>query len=164
VLREARHSTARDGKRPMTQEEAADRIGIGLRTLIRYEEGSVLVPPDVILRASEVYGQPALCNRYCRELCPIGQATKADVLQTDLPTSVLRLQHHQTQMLKTMESLVAIAADGQVTSDELPLLEEILGVHLALGQAIEALVLAAASSGADVTAVIRRQQRAGRVA
>lgn len=158
MLREARHSTARDGKRPMTQEEAADRIGIGLRTLIRYEEGSVLVPPDVILRASEVYGQPALCNRYCRELCPIGQATKADVLQTDLPTSVLRLQHHQTQMLKTMESLVAIAADGRVTKDELPALEEILEIHIALGQAIEGLVLAAASSGVNLASVIQRKQ------
>lgn len=72
MLESARLATAKNGGRPMTQEEAAYRIGIGVRTLVRYEEGSVLVPPDVILRASEVYGQPALCNRYCRTLCPIG--------------------------------------------------------------------------------------------
>jgi len=158
MLREARHSTARDGKRPMTQEEAADRIGVGLRTLVRYEDGGVLPPPDVILRASEVYGQPSLCARYCRELCPIGQATKADVLQADFPTSVLRLQHEQRQMARTMESLISIAADGRVTKDELPALEEILEAHIALGQAIEGLVLAAASSGVNVASVIQRKQ------
>jgi transcriptional regulator with XRE-family HTH domain len=142
----------------MTQEEAADRIGVGLRTLVRYEDGGVLPPPDVILRASEVYGQPSLCARYCREMCPIGQATKADVLQTDLPTSVLRLQHEQSQMLQTMGTLISIAADGRVTKDELPALEEILEAHIALGQAIEGLVLAAASSGVNLASVIQRKQ------
>lgn len=159
MLKEARHMTAKGGNRPMTQEEAADRIGVGVRTLVRYEEGSVLPPPDVILRASEVYQQPSLCARYCRELCPIGQATKADVLEMDLPTSVLRLQHQQNQMLRTMETLVSIASDGRVTQDELPALEEILEIHIALGQAIEGLVLAAASSGVNIASVIQRQQR-----
>lgn len=158
MLKEARHMTAKDGNRPVTQEEAADRIGVGVRTLVRYEEGSVLPPPDVILRASEVYGQPSLCARYCREMCPIGQATKADVLQTDLPTSVLRLQHEQSQMLQTMGTLISIAADGRVTKDELPALEEILEAHIALGQAIEGLVLAAASSGVNLASVIQRKQ------
>ena len=158
MLKEARHMTAKDGNRPVTQEEAADRIGVGVRTLFRCEEGSVLPPPDVILRASEVYGQPSLCARYCREMCPIGQATKADVLQTDLPTSVLRLQHEQSQMLQTMGTLISIAADGRVTKDELPALEEILEAHIALGQAIEGLVLAAASSGVNLASVIQRKQ------
>lgn len=159
MLKEARHMTARDGNKPITQEDAADRIGVGVRSLVRYEDGSVLPPPDVILRASEVYRQPSLCAGDCRELCPIGQATKADVLEVDFPTSVLRLQHQQNQMSRTMETLISIASDGRVTKDELPDLEEILHAHIVLGQAIEGLVLAAASSGVNIASVIQRQQQ-----
>ena len=99
-------------------EAAAFHLHIGSRTLVNYENGITRVPPETALLMADVYGQPALPARYCKEICPIGQKHACNVEDRSLAESVLGLLKEHRDVGKKLDILVEIASDGIITSDE----------------------------------------------
>ena len=102
----------------LSQEEASWRLHIGRRTLSDYENAKSLVPPDVIDKMAEVYGQPALRQRYCFGYCPLGKIHD-QIEETDFSTAVLGLINEHNHLGELLKQLIAIAADGRIGDDEI---------------------------------------------
>lgn len=120
-------------------EGAAFDLHIGTRTLVNYENGHTLIPPDVVLKMSEVYEQPRLAARYCSERCPIGQRYAHKVKDKSLARSVLSIIKELNDVKAIRETLVAIAADGQIDANERAAWEMVIQELSELGQEIETL-------------------------
>jgi len=65
----------------LTLEEAAFSIGIGVRTLCRYEAGEKHPPADVITGMIKAYHRFDLAEHYCKNVCPLGQVWKKLILK-----------------------------------------------------------------------------------
>lgn len=135
MLKEARK------KAGLSIQEAAFRLHIGSRTLLNYENGYSMVPPDIVLKAAEVYNEPLLCARYCVESCPIGQVYATPVEIRDLASSVLGLLKEEADVHSIMHKLVTIAQDGEITQEEIDEFRSILQELIELEQKIETLKL-----------------------
>lgn len=128
-------------KAGLSIQEAAFRLHIGSRTLVSYENGYTLMPPDVVIKAAEVYNEPLLCARYCTESCPIGQVFTQPVEVRSLAEAVLSLMKEYNDIQEMRNKLIEVAADGVITEDELPIFRKILDELLDLEQRIEELKL-----------------------
>lgn len=141
-------------------EAAAFKLHIGSRTLINYENGHTLVPPEIVLKMAEVYGQPVLTAKYCADYCPIGQVYAYPLVDKDLATIVLGFlkEHNDVRLIRSR--LIEIAADGLITEEEIPEFEAILNELLDLEQKIEELKLWAARLLPIATMIRRRKEKA----
>jgi transcriptional regulator with XRE-family HTH domain len=129
----------------LSQEQAAEILHIGRRTLSDYENGKTLVPPDVALDMSKVYGKTEIYARYCADMCPIGQVYAHKVEQKDLALAVLGLLKEYNDVGQIREGLIAIAADGEVDPEEIPEFERFMDELSHLEQKLFNLRLIAAS-------------------
>ncbi len=143
----------------LSREAAAFQLHIGNRTLNNYEHEITIVPPDVALKMQDVYGDPTLTAHYCSDYCPIGQIF-AHSVSTDhnLCTAVLGLLKEQNDFAKVRESLVEIAADGEIDLEELPAFENIMEELMDLEKKIEEIKLAAASMISIPTMMQKRKR------
>jgi len=106
-------------KRKMSLEEASFRCHIGRRTLCKYEAGESIPPPDVVLRMSEVYQEPILTQRYCRE-CPIGQKYSYEVLDNvnlDPATVLLKLISEYREAGQVLDRLLELTVNKNSRQD-----------------------------------------------
>ncbi|MBC7340922.1 MAG: helix-turn-helix transcriptional regulator [Clostridia bacterium] len=113
MLKEARK------KAGLSQQEAADRLNIGRRTLTSYENGHTIAPPEVVLKMAEVYGDQALPGRWCARACPIGRVIAYDYECDNLAGVVLGVLKEMDDAERVKSRLVAIAADGRLEGSEL---------------------------------------------
>lgn len=102
----------------LSQEEAAWKLHIGRRTLSDYENQKTLVPPDVLDAMAYLYKKPSLRNMYCTEYCPLGRLHDR-IEDTEFSTAVLALINEHNHLGDLLKELIAIAADGKITEDEL---------------------------------------------
>lgn len=113
----------------MSRINVADSLGISESSLKNYETGvTLVVPSDVVLRMSKLYNAPELRNHYCRNMCPLGtiQAPDLDVEQLHLDRLTIKLLNSIKEIGGVRDSLIEIAADGIIDSNEKPELEKIL--------------------------------------
>lgn len=75
--------------------------------------------PDEVLRLSQKYGKPSLCNYYCSNQCPIGQEYVPEVRVKDLSAIVLEMLASLNSVQKQKDRLIEIAADGRISGDEI---------------------------------------------
>jgi transcriptional regulator with XRE-family HTH domain len=61
-------------------EEAAFQLHISTKTLLNYEHGASLPPPETVLAMSRLYREPWMTQVYCRRDCAIGRAYSYEVL------------------------------------------------------------------------------------
>jgi hypothetical protein len=69
---------------------------------------------------AKAYGKPELCNYYCTHECPIGQKYVPQLEINDLAHLALQLISSINSFEKTKDRLIEIAADGQISEEELP--------------------------------------------
>lgn len=105
-----------------TREKASELIGfVSASRIEKYETGKSPVRPEEVLAMEDIY-KPAdidLCNYYCSHECPIGQKYVPQLEIKDLSNLVLQLLTSITTFEKSKERLMEIAADGEVSDDEL---------------------------------------------
>lgn len=123
-------------KARLSMEEAAFRANIGTRTLAKYEAGKT-PPPDVALKLAEVYEDPDLIASYCSRECPIGRIFRPEVKTVDIAVATLRLLSELKDVNETIDRLIQIARDGQISSAEISDFERILKELGELHQEIE---------------------------
>lgn len=75
--------------------------------------------PDEVLKMSDGYKNPSLCNHYCARECSIGQKYVPKVEIKDLSQIVLQMLASLNAMHQKQERLIEITADGQITGDEI---------------------------------------------
>ena len=133
----------------LSREEAAHRCFIGARTLADYESGRT-VPPDVVMRMAEVYGEPALTADYCSKICPIGQVLAHSLNRSEFAVTVLRVLKEFADVERLKDSLVCIAADGELHEHELDEFEAIMKEMVELEKCISELKFFALRHGVEI--------------
>lgn len=141
----ARKEAAEYNERLSSREGAAELLGISSSTLADYELGiTKFVPVDKVVLMADLYNRPELRTGYCKYECPIGKHIPLATSVSGIEGIALRLiWEFDSDKIKDMEKkLVDIAADGLISEDEKPILEEIIGRLDELSIAISELKLA----------------------
>lgn len=141
----ARKEAAEYNERLSSREGAAELLGISPSTLADYELGiTKFVPVDKVVLMADLYNRPELRTGYCKFECPIGKHIPLATSVSGIEGIALRLiREFDSDKIKEMQrNLVDIAADGVVSEDEKPVLEDILGRLDELSIAISELKLA----------------------
>ena len=104
----------------LTREEAAELLeSISPERLVRIENGKFPIQPDEVCIMAQKYKEPSLCNYYCANECPIGQKYVPEVKMQDLSDIVLQMLAFVNTMKNKQDRLIEIAADGEITDEEL---------------------------------------------
>ena len=125
----ARKEAARYNERLYSREGAAELLGISVSTLADYELGiTKVVPVDKVVLMAELYNCPELKTGYCKHECPIGKTMPMATQVAGIEGIVLRLirELDSENITDIKKAFVEIAADGIISDDEKPELEEML--------------------------------------
>lgn len=129
VYFQARKAAAVYNEKLFSREGAAELLGVSVSTLADYELGTVkVVPVDKAVLMADLYNCPELKRLYCKNECPIGKRMPIATEAKGIEGIALRMiQKFDPESLKDMKSsLVDIAADGTISEEEKPQLENIL--------------------------------------
>lgn len=125
-LCKARLQAAEYNEKFFSKEYAAEQLHISASQLQDYELGiTKCIPPDNILRMSDIYNAPELRYLYCREMCPLGYDVPQIVLN-NLDRITLKALSTFRKIEGATELLLDISEDGKITKDEGPKLKEVL--------------------------------------
>lgn len=104
----------------LTREEASELLEtMSPERIEKIESERAPLHPDEVLLMSDKYKQPALCNYYCANQCPIGAQYVPEIQRKDLSQIVLETVASLNAMQKKKDRLIEITVDGQITDDEL---------------------------------------------
>lgn len=114
------YQTARESS-GLTQEKAAERIGVSTESIRIYESGKRIPPDDVVVRMVDIYDARYLAYQHIKEnVKAAGSLIPSNVEIKDLPTAVLRLQKEVNDFMKIREQMIDITCDGVISEDERP--------------------------------------------
>ena len=122
----ARMAAAGKNERLSSREGASEETGIDRKRMQRIEIGTLNPYPEEVMLMADAYHAPELMNFYCTSACPIGQkiVPKAELRELDRLT--VKFLNALERINGADKSLLAIAADGKLTPDEIPAMEELL--------------------------------------
>lgn len=113
------YQTTREGLK-LTREAASELLEtISPERLEKIENERVMPHPDEVLRMSDGYKQPMLCNYYCANQCPIGAQYVPEIKVKDLSQIILETIASLNAMQTKKNRLIEITVDGQIYGDEL---------------------------------------------
>ena len=122
----ARMAAAERNDRMSSREGASEETGIDRKRMQRIEIGTLNPYPEEVMLMADAYHAPELMNFYCTSACPIGQkmVPKAELRELDRLT--VKFLNALERIKGADKSLLAIAADGKLTPDEIPAMEKLL--------------------------------------
>ena len=85
----------------------------------KIENGKSAALPEDALAMASAYGRPELVNYYCSHECPIGRKYVPEVSVKELPQIVLEILDATGRIREEQESLIRIAADGDISYEEM---------------------------------------------
>ncbi len=101
-----------------SREGAAELLGLSASSLSDYELGiTKVVPVDKVALMAELYDAPELCNYYCKNVCPIGEAVPSAEVN-GLERITLKALVALNKMVGIQEELLSISEDGVVDESE----------------------------------------------
>ena len=104
----------------LTREEAsALLVTLSPERIEKIENERSMPHPDEVLLMSDQYKQPALCNYYCANQCPIGAQYVPEIKVKDLSQIVLETVASLNAMQKQKDRLIEITVDGRISDDEI---------------------------------------------
>lgn len=106
----------------LTQERAAEMIGVSCRCLADYEAGQRLPGNDVVIRMVDVYDARYLAYQHLRSSSEMARCIIPDTGNMELPEAVLRLVSCVYDFAddKLDRQLILIAQDGLIDESERP--------------------------------------------
>lgn len=117
----ARKNAALYDKNLNSREKTAELIGISVSALSDYELGiTKVVPPENVDIMAKLYNCPELRTKYCKEQCPLGKHIEVATSISNLEGIALRMvnEFDIDRIRELIKNIVAVAADGVITSDE----------------------------------------------
>lgn len=104
----------------LTRAEASERLEVISEDRLEKIENERIAPqPYDVLAMAKGYNKPSLCNYYCSHQCPIGQEYVPEVQMKELSSIVLEMLASLNSVHKEKDRLIEIAADGQISGDEI---------------------------------------------
>ena len=104
----------------LTREAAGELLeSIPPERIEKIENERSLPHPDEVLTMAEKYKQPGLCNYYCANQCPIGQAYVPEIEMKELSAIVLEMLASLNCVNLEKDRLIEITADGKIEGDEI---------------------------------------------
>lgn len=109
-----------------SREGAAELLGLSPSTLASYElDLTKVVPVENIALMADVYNAPELRRWYCTNVCPLGEdMPKLELAELDRIT--VRTLATLKNISDVKDDLIDIAADGVISPDEKPRLNNII--------------------------------------
>lgn len=109
-----------------SREGAAELLGLSSSTLASYELGlTKVVPVESITLMADVYNAPELKPWYCTNVCPLGEdMPKLELEELDRITVKTLATLRHISVVK--DDLLDITADGVISPDEKPKLDNII--------------------------------------
>lgn len=101
-----------------TQNEAAEALYIGKRTLQGYEEGRIHPSSDMVDRMTTLYNCPWLGYRHLQETSVLGQKLLPQIMPMGLCQAVVSMQKELGDVQRQITKLLEIASDGMVDVSE----------------------------------------------
>lgn len=126
---QARKKAAEYDDRLCSRESAAEQLGMSVSSLADAELGNTkFMPVDKAVLMADRYNAPWLLNHYCLNECPIGcrHSLSDEVVGIDRVTVKLLKSLKTEKLGEVKDTLLDIAADGKITEDEKPALQEVL--------------------------------------
>lgn len=108
----------------LTQEEAAERLGISPETLKRYEGGRLTPPDETVARMCEVYGVSWLALEHAKATDRLG--ILPEVEPKPLPMATISLTNRLRDAADRLAGLLRIAEDGVIDDAERPEFDNIV--------------------------------------
>ena len=102
----------------LTQEEAAERIGISPESMKQYESGRRVPPDGVVAKMVEVYDLPWLALEHSRATDQLGVLPEVHI--QPLPTATIALTNRLQSATDKIKTLLRIAEDGIIDEQERP--------------------------------------------
>ena len=114
IYRESREAAG------FTREAASERlVFISEDRLERIENEKSAPHPDEILAMAEQYRNPKLCNYYCSKECPIGIGKVPEINIKDFSQITLEMLSTINALSSQKDLLIDIAADGNISKEEM---------------------------------------------
>ncbi|MHB1153531.1 MAG: helix-turn-helix domain-containing protein [Eubacteriales bacterium] len=105
----------------LTQEKAAEKIGVSYGSIKDYESDKRIPPDDVVVRMVDIYDARYLAYQHIKEnVKAAGSLIPSNVEIKDLPTAVLRLQKEVNDFMKVRDQMLDITCDGIISEEERP--------------------------------------------
>lgn len=108
----------------LTQEEAAERLGISPETLKRYEGGRLTPPDETVAKMCSVYGVPWLALEHAKATDRLG--VLPEVEPKPLPMATISLTNRLRAAADRLAGLLRIAEDGVIDDTERPEFDDIV--------------------------------------
>lgn len=102
----------------LTQERWAEAVGVCPDTIRGYESGEVIPPDETVKIMAEISGLTPLCYWHICNKSALAADTLPEVDQLPLPQAVLQLLCAMDEFQRTDDAIIALAADGKITTDE----------------------------------------------
>lgn len=102
----------------LTQEEAAERLYVSVRSIAEYEAGRTTPPDDVVCRMVEAYKAKHLAYLHLKNSTEVGRRFLPELHILDLPRSVLKLQKEVKDVTDINHHMVEVVCDGMVEEHE----------------------------------------------
>ena len=104
----------------LTREAAGELLeSIPPERIEKIENERSLPHPDEVLTMAAKYRRPSLCNYYCSNQCPIGQAYVPEIEMKELSAIVLEMLASLNCVNLEKDRLIEITADGKIEGDEI---------------------------------------------
>lgn len=105
----------------LTRDAAAERLQFISADRIEKIESEKTDPrPEEVLAMAECYKNPALCNHFCSNECPIGRLHVPEIKAKDLSQITLEMLATLNKLVKEKDRLIEITVDGELSEDEMP--------------------------------------------
>ena len=108
----------------LTQEEAAERLGISAETLKRYEGGRLTPSDETVAKMCSVYGVPWLALEHAKATDRLG--VLPEVEPKPLPMATISLTNRLRDAADRLAGLLRIAEDGVIDDAERPEFDDIV--------------------------------------
>lgn len=109
-----------------TQERWAEAVGVSVDSIRGYENGSVIPADATVSAMCEISNHTALGYWHLRNKSTLAADTLPEVEQLPLPQAVIQLLCAISEFTGLHADLLALAADGRITGDELAVWDNIV--------------------------------------
>ena len=110
----------------ITQEKAAEMLGISVESIRAYEGDKRVAPDPVVLNMMDIYRAPHLAAQHLRYASEVARQIMPEIQAKDLPEAVLGILASTQRFLAKRDLLVEITSDGRIDETEMPEWQEIL--------------------------------------
>lgn len=120
----------------MTQERAAELIGLSVESVRSYECGKRVPGDDAVIKMVEIYGANYLAYQHLKHKTQVGNAVLPDVKEVPLSQAALQMINSMDKFIQCESEIVQITMDGIIDENEeqswCEIMEKCRGLHKAV--------------------------------